>query len=38
LSPLARALRGAAIGDVRRVHLPGGHKEQEVLAIRYPDP
>lgn len=38
LSPLARALRGAAIGDVRRVHLPGGDKDQEVLAIRYPDP
>jgi len=37
LSPLARALRGAAVGDVRRVHLPGGDREHEVLAIRYPD-
>lgn len=36
-SPLARALRGAAIGDLRRVRLPGGEKEWEVLAIRYPD-
>lgn len=36
-SPLAHALRGAAIGDVRRVTLPGGISEQEVLAIRYPD-
>jgi len=35
-SPLARALRGAAIGDVRTVRLPGGEKEWEVLAIAYP--
>ena len=35
-SPLARALRGAAVGDVRTVHLPGGAKEWEVLAITYP--
>jgi transcription elongation factor GreB len=35
-SPLARALRGAAIGDVRRVMLPGGEKEYEVMAIAYP--
>lgn len=34
-SPLARALRGAAIGDVRRALLPGGEKEWEVVAIRY---
>ncbi len=35
-SPLARALRGAAIGDLRTVTLPGGTKEWEVLAIAYP--
>jgi transcription elongation factor GreB len=36
-APLARALRGAAVGDLRRVVLPGGKKEWEVLAIAYPD-
>lgn len=35
-APLARALRGAAIGDVRRVTLPSGEREYEVMAIRYP--
>ncbi len=35
-SPIARALRGAAIGDLRRVHLPAGEKEYEVMAISYP--
>ena len=35
-APLARALRGAAVGDLRRVHLPGGEKEWEVIAIAYP--
>lgn len=35
-APLSRALRGAAIGDLRRVHLPGGEKEWEVVAIDYP--
>ena len=35
-APLARALRGAAVGDVRRVVLPGGEKEWEVLEIGYP--
>ena len=35
-APLARALRGAAIGDVRRVALPAGEREYEVMAIRYP--
>ncbi|QNQ11323.1 transcription elongation factor GreB [Sphingomonas alpina] len=35
-APLARALRGAAVGDVRRVILPGGEKEYEVIAIAYP--
>jgi transcription elongation factor GreB len=37
-SPLARAIRGAAIGDLRRVELPAGEKEVEVAAIRYPEP
>ncbi len=35
-SPLARALRGAGVGDVRVVQLPSGPKEWEVIAIRYP--
>lgn len=36
-SPLARAVRGAAVGDVRKVVLPGGEKEYEIVAISYPD-
>lgn len=35
-APLARALRGAGTGDLRRVRLPGGEKEWEVIAITYP--
>ena len=35
-SPIARALRGAAVGDLRRVTLPVGEKEYEVMAITYP--
>jgi transcription elongation factor GreB len=35
-SPLARALRGAGMGDVRRVTLPAGEREVEVLAVSYP--
>lgn len=35
-SPLALALRGARIGDVRTVNLPNGPKEWEVIAISYP--
>lgn len=35
-APIARALRGAAIGDVRRVTLPAGEREYEVIAITYP--
>lgn len=35
-APLARALRGAAIGDLRRVTLPAGEREYEVIAIDYP--
>jgi len=34
-SPIARALRGASIGDVRTVRLPSGSKEWEVVAISY---
>lgn len=35
-SPLARALRGASVGDLRTVTLPAGTKEWEVMAITYP--
>ena len=35
-SPFARALRGAAIGDVRYVELPGGTRDYEITAIVYP--
>jgi len=34
-APIARALRGAAIGDLRTVRLPAGEKEWEVLEIAY---
>jgi transcription elongation factor GreB len=37
-SPIARALRGAAVGDLRRVALPAGDKEFELLAISYSAP
>jgi transcription elongation factor GreB len=37
-APLARALRGAAVGDLRRVVLPAGERDYEVIAITYPDP
>jgi transcription elongation factor GreB len=36
-SPVARAVRGAQVGDVRRVTLPAGERELEVVEIRYPD-
>ena len=35
-SPIVRALRGAAVGDLRRVALPAGEREYEVMAVRYP--
>lgn len=35
-SPLARALRDAAVGDLRTVQLPAGPKEWEVMAVTYP--
>ena len=37
-APIARALRGAGVGDLRRVLLPAGEREYEVMAITYPDP
>jgi transcription elongation factor GreB len=35
-APLVRALRGAGVGDLRRVTLPAGEREYEVIAITYP--
>jgi len=35
-APLARALRGSTVGDLRRVTLPGGEREYEVIAVAYP--
>lgn len=35
-APVARALLGAAVGDLVRLRTPGGSEELEVLAIRYP--
>lgn len=35
-APLARALRGGAVGDVRRVILPGGERDYEIMEIGYP--
>lgn len=35
-SPIGRAVRGASVGDVRRVTLPGGERELEIVAIDYP--
>jgi transcription elongation factor GreB len=37
-APIARALRGAAVGDLRTVRLPAGEKEWEVVSISYPQP
>jgi len=34
-SPMAKALRGARVGDLRTVRLPGGAKEWEVMAVSY---
>lgn len=36
-APLARALRGAGVGDLRRVELPAGPREYEILTISYPE-
>jgi transcription elongation factor GreB len=35
-SPIGRAIRGASVGDVRRVVLPAGERELEIVAISYP--
>ena len=34
-SPMARALRGSAVGDLRTVRLPSGEKEWKVVGIEY---
>ncbi|AWW75083.1 transcription elongation factor GreB [Erythrobacter sp. KY5] len=34
-SPIAKALKGASVGDLRIVKLPGGLKEWEVMTIDY---
>jgi transcription elongation factor GreB len=36
-SPIGKAIRGAAVGDLRRVTLPSGEREYEIAAISYPD-
>jgi len=36
-SPIGRAIRGAAVGDIRRVTLPAGERELEIVSIAYPD-
>jgi transcription elongation factor GreB len=35
-SPIARAVRGANLGDLRRVSLPSGEIEYEIIEISYP--
>jgi transcription elongation factor GreB len=37
-SPIARALKGASVGDLRRVRLPSGEIEYEVIRLSYPAP
>ena len=36
VAPVARALLGARVGDLRRVRTPAGLEEMEVVAIAYP--
>lgn len=38
VSPVARALLKARVGDVVRLALPGGVQELEVLSVEYPQP
>jgi transcription elongation factor GreB len=38
VAPVARALLGARVGDLRRVRIPTGSEEVEVVAINYPSP
>ena len=35
-SPIGRAIKGAAVGDVRSVALPSGTCDYEIVAIAYP--
>jgi transcription elongation factor GreB len=35
-SPIGRAIRGGGVGDIRRVTLPAGELELEIVAIEYP--
>ena len=35
-SPMARALRGAGVGEVRTVRLPTGTKDWEIIELSYP--
>jgi transcription elongation factor GreB len=35
-SPIGRSIRGAVVGDLRRVTLPTGERELEIVAISYP--
>ncbi|MCY1671321.1 transcription elongation factor GreB [Novosphingobium sp. SL115] len=36
-APIAKALRGARVEDLRVVRLPSGEKEWEIMSISYPD-
>jgi transcription elongation factor GreB len=36
-SPIGRAIKGAAVGDSRRVALPSGERDYEILGISYPE-
>ena len=36
-SPIGRAIRGSTAGDVRRVTLPSGERELEIISVRYPE-
>ena len=38
ISPVARALLKARVGDVVHLVVPGGTQELEVLEVRYPAP
>ena len=37
-SPIARAVRGARVGELRSVNLPSGACDYEIVAIAYPEP
>jgi transcription elongation factor GreB len=37
VAPVARALLGARVGDVRRLRTPAGVEEIEVVGISYPE-